>query len=122
MDSSYESDWSDPHTMNILPLIEIKSMTGGFFKVKAVLKNNGDEEITCVEWSINLEGGAFIGKESSGQVDIPAGEEKTIESGFILGFGETRVTTTAAIPECSDEMSKGGFVYIIYVHVNVGGG
>ncbi len=120
-DNNYESDWSDPLIIEIVPLIEIQSITGGFFKLDAVLKNNGDEEITCVKWNINLEGGAFIGKESSGEVDIPAGEETTIKSGLILGFGETKITVSAEVPECSDTKNKGGFVYLIYVHVNFGG-
>jgi bacillopeptidase F len=120
-DESYESPWSDPLLMNILPLFQIDSVEGGFFKLKAVLKNNGEEELTCVEWSINLEGGAFIGKQSSGQVDIPPGGEITIQSGLIIGFGETDITVTANVPECSDTVNKGGFVYLIYIQVNIGG-
>jgi subtilisin family serine protease len=118
---NYESGWSDPHAIEIKPLIVVESIKGGFFKVKAVLKNNGEDNLTCVDWNIKLEGGAFIGKDSSGRVDIPAGEETTIESGLILGFGETRITVTVEVPECTNEMSKGGFVFLIYVHINVGG-
>ncbi|UCF50635.1 MAG: S8 family serine peptidase [Thermoplasmatales archaeon] len=120
-DESYESPWSNPLLMNILPLFQVDSVEGGFFKLKAVLKNNGEEELTCVEWSINLEGGAFIGKQSSGQVDIPPGGEITIQSGLIIGFGETDITVTANVPECSDTVNKGGFVYLIYIQVNIGG-
>jgi len=121
-DKYFESTWSDSIFLNIKPLIEIQSLKGGFFKVKAVLKNNADKEITCVKWNITLDGGAFIGKKSSGQVDIPGNGEVTINSKIILGFGKTKIKVTAFVPECSDELSKGGFVYLIYVHVNIGGG
>jgi len=120
-DDNYESAWSEPFLVEIAPLIVIQSIKGGFFKVRAVIKNNADWEITSVQWNITLEGGAFIGKHSSGQVNIPASGEATIESGFILGFGETKITVDAEVPECSDSMWKGGFVYVFYVHVNVGG-
>ena len=120
-DNYSESGWSDPFIVGIAPLIEIDSINGGFFRVKAVLKNNLDEEITCVRWNITLEGGALIGKQSSGEVDIPGSGEATIKSGLILGIGETKITETAEVPGCFDTMSKGGFVYVFYIHVNIGG-
>ncbi|KYK23584.1 hypothetical protein AYK21_02305 [Thermoplasmatales archaeon SG8-52-2] len=120
-DSNYESEWSDPFTIEILPLLEIQTINGGFFRVKAILKNNGDEELSCVKWNINLEGGTFIGKDSSGEIDIPAGEEITIQSNIIIGLGDTEITVTAEVPESSDLENKGGFIYLIYVHVNFGG-
>ncbi len=121
-DKYFESSWSDPLMINIAQLIVIESIKGGLFKVRAVLKNNADEEITGVQWSITLEGGAFIGKQSSGEEDIPMNGEVTIKSGLILGFGETKITVTADIPECSDSTWRGGFVYVFYIHVNIGGG
>ena len=120
-DNYYESPWSDPFAIEIKLLIDVEAIKGGFFKVKAVFKNNGEDDLTCVDWNIKLEGGAFIGKESSGQVDIPAGEEKTVESGLILGFGETRITVTAEVPEFYNQKDRGGFLLLIYVHVNIGG-
>ncbi len=118
-----ECGWSDPLIVNIIELIDIQSVKGGFFKVSAVIKNNGDEAVTGVQWSITLEGGAFIGKNTSGQVNIPMGGEATIESGLIFGFGATKVTVTAEVevPECSDTTERGGFVLLFYTHVNFGG-
>ena len=121
MDEYYESDWSDPIVLTIDPLIKIEKILGGFFKAKAVIKNNGDETASCVKWTISLDGGAIIGSNSEGEVDIPAGEEVTVESGLILGFGRTEITVTAEYPICSDEKDNGGFIYIFYVHVNFGG-
>ncbi|KYK31375.1 MAG: hypothetical protein AYK22_02530 [Thermoplasmatales archaeon SG8-52-3] len=120
-DDNSESDWSNPFIIEIIPLIEIQSVQGGFFKLKAVLKNNGNQDLSCIKWNIDLNGGAFIGKKSSGEIDIPACEEATIKSGLIIGYGETDITVTIEVPECSDTVNKGGFIYLFYVHVNFGG-
>jgi hypothetical protein len=118
-----ESDWSDSLKIRIESYIGIPSIKGGFFKINAVIKNNGAEAVTCVQWSITLKDGAFIGKESSGQVDIPKGGEATIESGLILGFGATKVTVTAEVeePKCSKTIERGGRILLIYTRVNPGG-
>jgi len=121
MDEYYETEWSDPIVLTIDPLINIEKILSGFFKAKAVIKNNGDETASCVKWSITLDGGAIIGGYSEGEIDIPPGEEVTVETGLVLGFGRTEITVTAEFPECSDQRNNGGFVYIFYVHVNFGG-
>ncbi|UCF49751.1 MAG: PKD domain-containing protein, partial [Thermoplasmatales archaeon] len=115
------SDWSEPLSIQILPLIELQSIEGGLFKVKTTIKSNDVDSPICVQWNITLDGGAFIGKQFSGEVEIPTSGEVTIESGFILGFGKTRITITFDLPECSYSMWRGGFIYLIYVHVNIGG-
>ena len=121
MDDYYESVLSDPVTITIETLLNIQEIKGGFFKATAVLKNNGVDSLSCVKWSISLDGGAIIGSESSGEIDIPAGEEVIIESDLIIGWGTTRFTVTAEVPECIDSSWKGGFIYLFYVHVNFGG-
>ncbi len=79
------------------PVIEIGDITGGLFKVKAVIKNTGDADATDVDWSIALNGGLIIlGKETTGTAPtIAAGGEVEIASGLILGFGKTTITVTA---------------------------
>jgi len=119
--SNYESDWSNPLIINIECLIDIQHIKGGLFKISAVIKNNGEQELTDVQWSINLDGGAFIGKKTTGSIDIPFGGESTIKSRLILGFGPMEVIVTAQVSECLNTVKKGGFVYIFYVHVNFGG-
>ncbi len=80
-----------------VPVIEIGDITGGLFKVNAVIKNTGDAAATNVQWSINLIGGLIIlGKESTGTIPtIAAGATADISSKLILGFGKTVVTVTA---------------------------
>ena len=74
-----------------LPVLNIVSVSGGF-GVKATVANIGTADAENVEWSITFDGPVFIGKEKSGTIDIPAGGEATIKSGFILGIGPATVT------------------------------
>jgi len=94
-----ESGVSPAHTIVIsaAPTIEIGAITGGLFKVKAVIENNGAVAATNVSWDIDLAGGLIIlGKASSGTIPtIAAGGTATITSKMIIGFGKTVITVTA---------------------------
>ena len=95
-----ESGASAAHTIVISaapPTIEIGAITGGLFKVKAVIQNNGAVAATNVSWGIDLAGGIILlGKTSSGTIPtIAAGGTATITSKLILGFGKTVITVTA---------------------------
>jgi hypothetical protein len=97
---NFKSDWSDPKTIHILKaaaVLEIVNITGGLFKVHAVIKNTGGFNATGVNWSITLDGGFILsGKETSGRImRIPARGEVTVSSGFIFGFGKTVITVSA---------------------------
>ncbi len=118
-----KSGWSESFLITIIggPELEIGSIKGGLFKVSAEIKNIGGLEAKNINWKITLDGGAVIGKETTGIVDIPAGGNITINSKYILGFGPTQIIVTAEIPESSDSESRGGFILLIYVHVNIGG-
>lgn len=101
------SGMSPPHTILINPAIQIGTITGGLFKVKAVIMNIGSTDETNVPWWINLSGGLIpVGKTSKGTIpSIPAGGSITISSGLILGFGKTIVTvSTEAAVKTQDAM------------------
>jgi hypothetical protein len=117
------SKWSDSFFINIIigPELIIDSIKGGLFKVSAQIKNIGGLEAVNVSWKITLEGGAFIGKETTGFDNIPAGGYITIFSNFIFGFGPTLLTINAEIPKSSDTKNRGGYVLLIYTHLNIGG-
>jgi hypothetical protein len=122
---SGETDWSPPLSIDIVggPRLDISSISGGLFKLSGVVKNTGGLEASDVSWKISLNGGAFIGKETSGIISIPAGEEVTINSGFVFGFGSTQITIIASITDGpSDVLRRGGFIYLFFVKLNPGGG
>ncbi len=122
---SGQTVWSTPLTIDIVggPRLNIHSISGGLFKVSAVIENTGGLEANEVNWVIKLDGGAYIGKETSGKISVPAGEEVKINSGLVFGLGPTSITFRASIPDGpSDSYKRGGFVYLFFVKLNPGGG
>jgi len=119
-----ESNWSEPHTIHITQgaRVDIGVIKGGLFKVSTPIKNTGELPANGVQWKITLEGGAFIGKETTGTDDIPGGGEITATSGFILGLGNTEVTVTADIPDGdSDSRTQKGVILIFFINIKPGG-
>ncbi|PNX49351.1 MAG: hypothetical protein BV459_00165 [Thermoplasmata archaeon M11B2D] len=84
-------------TIGTIPEISIQNIKGGLFYIKTVVKNSGNADAIAVDWKITLSGNGLIllGKETSGRISIvPAGEERTISSGVILGLNDVEVTVT----------------------------
>ncbi|MCK4416379.1 MAG: PKD domain-containing protein, partial [Thermoplasmatales archaeon] len=119
-----ESDWSDSHSIHILktPYTKVEQIYGGFFKVNAVIRNLGEIEATNIQWSITLDGGIILGRETTGTIpNIPPGGNVTVNSNLILGFGEITVTAKAEITENTHEKTNNGFAYFLYIKVNPSG-
>ena len=117
-----ESEWSEPLTIHIIDtaILEISNITGGLFKVSAVIRNIGGVDATGIDWSITLEGGIILlGKETAGNIfSIPADDEASISSSLILGFGKTVVTVTAECAEgSSDTKTQDAFVLLFFVKI-----
>jgi len=116
---SDETAWSDSLMVDIvdIPALEIGDISGGLFKISAVIKNIGSVDATGVDWSITLNGGRIpIGKETFGRIiNIPAGENVTVISDPICGFGETVVTVTAECDESSDTRERDAFVLLFFI-------
>ena len=114
-----EGGWSDPMEIHIInvPILEIDSITGGLFKISAVIKNNGSIDATGVDWSITLDGGfLLLGEKTTGKVIvISAGEEFTAESDLILGFGRTVITVTVECDKSSDTKEQDAFVFLFFI-------
>ena len=92
------SSWSVPLIITITapPNVEIVQIKGGF-GVSAIIRNNGDSELTNVSWIVSLDGGFVMGTRSiNGQVSsIPSGQEITIKTGLIFGLGHIAINITA---------------------------
>jgi len=77
------------------PIISVKSISGGF-GISAVIQNTGTADATGVTWSITIDAPLMIlGGETTGTIDVPAGGQVTVKSGFVLGFGPCTITVTA---------------------------
>lgn len=123
-DHGAQSDWSDPIIIYIFKeLLEVKLISGGLFKLKSTIKNNGFSEINKVNWDITLDGGFIpIGRKTTGIIsNISEGEEINVDSNPIIGFGAIKVRVTIEATESSDIREQSGFIILLYVKVNPSG-
>ncbi|GAH71818.1 unnamed protein product, partial [marine sediment metagenome] len=107
------------------PLIEIGNITGGLFKVNAVIRNIGDGDAENISWNINLLGGLILrGYQTSGLIaGIPPGGQVTVRSDLILGMGRTDVAVNAKIPGGTMNIkNNNAFVLLFFIIINPGGG
>ena len=73
----------------------MESIAGGF-GVSAVIDNTGSADATDVECTITIDAALMIlGGETTTTINVAAGAEETISSGFILGLGAAEITVTA---------------------------
>jgi len=112
-----ESNWSDPLTIYIAaPVLEVCNISGGLFKVSAVIKNVGFADAIDVNWCITLDGGLILlGKETSGVVNIPVGGYVTVSSNPIFGYGVTVIKVTVDAPKSFDIKMRDAFVLLFFI-------
>jgi hypothetical protein len=95
----------------IVPLINIKSITKGM-GVSAVIENIGTGDATDVPCEIVIDAPLMIlGGSTTTTIDVPAGEEVSISSGFVLGFGAAAITVTAG----SAEATESGTIILFFI-------
>jgi len=80
------------------PILKIEGISGGFGKIKANIKNWGDQPANEITWAISIEGGflqkidlTFDGDFENLEVD----NVEIINSKFILGFGSIEIDIVA---------------------------
>jgi hypothetical protein len=112
-----ESDLSEPYQIYISgPIIEIGPILGGLFTVRSKLSNIGDTDATNLDWSIKLEGGAFIGKETTDSIaKIEAGDKTTIKSNVIIGGGPTLITIDVVMAEGSFTKERKAQIFLFII-------
>jgi hypothetical protein len=115
-----ESSWSTPFTITIYPpQLEIGAISGGLFKVKAVIKNTGFGDATKVNWTMTFDGGFILGKKQvTGNVSsIAAHGQFAVASSMIIGFGKTVVTITASVPQSSANKSQNATILLFLIKI-----
>lgn len=90
--------------------------------ISMIIKNHGECDCTDVKWSITVEGGLFgfiINKETSGTIPcIGPGEEVTVRTGLIFGFGRITITGSAESDEgSSDTKTQDAFVFLFFIKI-----
>ncbi len=95
-----ESNWSENLSIHIVkPIIKIGNITGGLFRLKAVINNIGDGDATNLNWNISLTSGLILfGDKSSSKITrIPPGAEFKIRSKLIIGIGIVDIVINANV-------------------------
>ena len=102
----------DAHfSIKILSEIQIEILGG--FGITIVVKNFGEEDLSEIVWSIELNGMIFIGKTSEGTIAIlPAGSETIINS-LVFGIGPGIIIVTVGdVSKIAELLIMGPFVII----------
>jgi len=84
------------------------------YRIAMIITNVGDSDCTNVKWSITLDGGIILlGRVTTGIIFcIPPGENVTVYSNLIFGFGRT-VITISVDPDGGPPMTAEQEAYII---------
>jgi hypothetical protein len=109
--------WESFGEQELIYNLEIGDITGGLFRVKAVIRNIGYADITDVDWDITFEGGLIIlGGYTPGIISIPVGGEETVKSNVVLGFGQTVISVNAQLsPYVSDSKDQAAQVFFVFI-------
>jgi len=75
-------------------IINIVSISGGF-GISVVIENSGSADAIDIKYTIDLDGLVLVGSSIQENIDIPAGQTLTVNSGFIFGFGKIIITVNA---------------------------
>ncbi len=82
--------------------IEIEVISGGS-SVSAVIRNNGDMNLTNISWSIQLDDGLIlIGKKAEGTISLLRPDKtETVDIPRVIGFGKITITASVQSSEGS---------------------
>lgn len=115
-----ESGWSSPYTITIFPpLLNISTISGGLFKVKAVIKNTGFGDAINMNWTMTFTGGFILGnKQVTGTVPIiGAHDQVSVASSMLFGFGKTMITVTATAAISSAQKSQNATILFFLIKI-----
>jgi len=102
--------------------LEIGAILSDFGRIRAEIKNVGDEDINEVEWSIGIDGGILdrLHQDKSGTLtEVRAGTTEIVASDTLFGLGDIAITVTANNIEKTVEGFIILFFIIIYPEANV---
>jgi len=120
-DAVFNSD-NDTTTATITvlePVLAIGNITGGFFKVKATIKNIGEVAANNIQWNITVTGRfVLLGKATTGSIAaLNAGDEQAITSKRIFGFGKAVVTIIATTPGSTASKEQNATIMLFFIRM-----
>jgi parallel beta-helix repeat protein len=98
--------------MTPFPRTEITLIKGGAFRISATVKNTGVTNAS-IHWSITLEkekGVILLGRHTTGNLTIPVGEEATLNSRLLFGFGRATIT----VQTDDSEKTTTGWIFLFF--------
>jgi uncharacterized membrane protein len=108
-EGNVETEKSESFTVEAPP---ITITIAGGLGVSATIKNTGTEDLTDIDWTIDLDGSLiFLGKTKSGTIpSLAAGDSVTVKD-FVIGLGKTNIAVTAG----GSDASAAGTVLLFFV-------
>jgi hypothetical protein len=101
------------------PLLAIGNITGGLFKVKTTIKNNGNVPANNIQWNITTVGGVILlGKKTTGSIAVlNASDKQAVASKPLFGFGKTVIRIVASAPGTSAVKEQNATVWLFFIHM-----
>jgi len=98
-------------------VIGIGNVTSSFLQITAEILNNGDIDVSSVNWSITLDGPVFLGKTKEGVIaSIPINGSEIVTDRPVFGFGNIIITIKASVPGGSTvSKTARGFLFFFVV-------
>jgi glucose/arabinose dehydrogenase len=87
------------------PSLQVEVITGGF-GINAIIRNQGEMNLTELSWNINLDGGIILlGKNTEGTIPLlRPGKITTIAVPLVFGFGKSSIVVTVNASEGENAM------------------
>jgi glucose/arabinose dehydrogenase len=96
--------------------LKIGEITSKFARIEAKILNNGDTDISDIDWSISVSGGflGLVDKKNTGSISILSSKEsETISSSLIFGFGP--ITIRIIVNDIDKTIN--GFLFSFFIKV-----
>jgi len=98
-------------------VLQIGNISGGVLKIKTAIQNIGTLPVNNITWRISLINGfLFLGRETNGSIaTLNPGEEQTITSKSIFGFGKTLVQVTVSSPGAGAFKEQNATIFLFFI-------
>jgi len=96
--------------------IEIGNITSKLGRIEVEILNNGDSDISNVDWSISISGGVIgkVNKKNTGSINVlPSKKSEIITSNPVFGVGPITIRITAN----DVDKTVNGFIFLFFIRI-----